>query len=222
MIEPFSFLLIILIAIFGSFGHCIGMCGGVVVAYSTAKIDRNYTKTKKVVSHLLYNIGRILSYTFIAALLGWTGGIFFELGLGGLIGLISGFVMVLFALYLAGISSIFNKLEYDLSKTGYFKNIFAYLIKSRTQASFFGLGMLTGLLPCGFANFFFAFALSSGSALQGGTIGALFGLFTVPLLFYIGISNSMLREAGVREIALKITALFAFMLGGYTLLKGFG
>ena len=30
------------IAFLGSFGHCIGMCGGIVIAYSSAKIDSNW------------------------------------------------------------------------------------------------------------------------------------------------------------------------------------
>jgi len=35
---------IITIAFLGSIGHCIGMCGGIVIAYSSAKIDTKSTK----------------------------------------------------------------------------------------------------------------------------------------------------------------------------------
>ena len=45
--ETFSLISIISIALLGSFGHCIGMCGGIVVAYSSTKIKvniQNYSK----------------------------------------------------------------------------------------------------------------------------------------------------------------------------------
>ena len=39
--ETVNILTIITIAFLGSFGHCIGMCGGIVLAYSTIKIKEN-------------------------------------------------------------------------------------------------------------------------------------------------------------------------------------
>ena len=40
--ESFSLLTIITIAFLGSFGHCVGMCGGIVVAYTSTKVN-NFT-----------------------------------------------------------------------------------------------------------------------------------------------------------------------------------
>ncbi len=45
--ESISIISIITIAFLGSFGHCIGMCGGIVVAYSSTKIGHEWTKTKQ-------------------------------------------------------------------------------------------------------------------------------------------------------------------------------
>ena len=67
--ETFSLISIISIALLGSFGHCIGMCGGIVVAYSSTKIKSEYSKTIQSVAHLLYSFGRVTTYTILGAIL---------------------------------------------------------------------------------------------------------------------------------------------------------
>ncbi|NPA81715.1 MAG: sulfite exporter TauE/SafE family protein, partial [Epsilonproteobacteria bacterium] len=64
------------VAFLGSLGHCIGMCGGFVVAYTTAKIDPSKGKLYQFLSHLAYNIGRITSYVIIGVIFGALGSIF--------------------------------------------------------------------------------------------------------------------------------------------------
>jgi len=220
MIEPFSLLLIGLIALLGSFGHCIGMCGGLVIAYSTAKIDRNYDKTKTVISHILYHLGRTSTYVFISLLFGALGGlvargISYEVSL-----IVGGGVVILFSAYLGGLSGIFKSFEYNLSKTIYFKKLFSKLISAKSLSSFFYLGLLNGLLPCGFANIFFALSFAFGDVWTSLAIGLILGVFSAPILFYMGISHAFLREAGFRSAVSKITAFLAFALGVYTIAKG--
>ena len=69
--DSINFISIITIAFLGSFGHCIGMCGGIVVAYSTTKIDDEWSKTKQSFAHLLYSFGRIFTYTTLGAMFGF-------------------------------------------------------------------------------------------------------------------------------------------------------
>lgn len=59
-------------AFLGSLGHCIGMCGGFVMAYS-AKIDTSNTSLFQFFAHLSYNLGRISSYTFLGCFLEHSG-----------------------------------------------------------------------------------------------------------------------------------------------------
>lgn len=73
--ETFSLISIISIALLGSFGHCIGMCGGIVVAYSSTKIKSEYSKTIQSVAHLLYSFGRVTTYTILGAIFGFIGGV---------------------------------------------------------------------------------------------------------------------------------------------------
>ena len=51
------------IAFLGSFGHCVGMCGGIVIAYSSTKVQQGWRKKEQSISHLLYSLGRILTYS---------------------------------------------------------------------------------------------------------------------------------------------------------------
>jgi sulfite exporter TauE/SafE len=73
--ETVNILTIISIAFLGSFGHCIGMCGGIVVAYSTIKIEPSSSKVSKSIAHLLYSFGRVLTYSILGAMFGALGGV---------------------------------------------------------------------------------------------------------------------------------------------------
>ncbi len=50
-------------------GHCIGMCGGLVSALSLSEVGQKGGWK----FHLVYNVGRITTYTFIGAVVGWLG-----------------------------------------------------------------------------------------------------------------------------------------------------
>ena len=51
----------------GGFGHCISMCGPVVGALSVGE-------TRKGILHiLLYNLGRVTTYTILGAMVGLSG-----------------------------------------------------------------------------------------------------------------------------------------------------
>ena len=50
------------------FGHCIGMCGPLVVSLSL-----NIKDKKLFIPHLLYNTGRIITYSILGGVMGITG-----------------------------------------------------------------------------------------------------------------------------------------------------
>ena len=64
---------IISFALLGSVGHCIGMCGGFILTYTTAKIDPKMSKKVQGLYHGLYNLGRISSYMIHGDLFGYFG-----------------------------------------------------------------------------------------------------------------------------------------------------
>src|SRR3989339_654079 len=99
--ESVSYPLILLIGFLASF-HCIGMCGGLVTAFSAGMAAKNPgKKTGFSRLHLEYNLGRLVSYTAIGGILGGVGSFFgINPATSGAIMLLAGFFMVLMALSL--------------------------------------------------------------------------------------------------------------------------
>ena len=107
--ETISILSIITIAFLGSFGHCVGMCGGIVIAYSSTKIKSDWTKQVQALAHLLYSFGRISTYMILGALFGLVGGVVtFDNLTSGIFLLLTGFMMVLVESFSSNISIILS------------------------------------------------------------------------------------------------------------------
>ena len=84
----------------------------------------------------------------------------------------------------------------------------------------FGLGLLTGLLPCGVLYAAFARAMATSSPWEGGLLMVAFWLGSVPLLATVGLASGKLVSALGRHAAVL---LFVAMLatGGWLTVKGY-
>ncbi|MGD9970023.1 MAG: sulfite exporter TauE/SafE family protein [Sulfuricurvum sp.] len=212
---------IISIAFAGSFGHCIGMCGGFIVAYSSTKIDATMGRTAQLVRHGAYNIGRVSSYTLLGMFFGGIGSLFLITPeFHGTLFILAGVLMIITALGMLGFSSLLRTLEHSFSNFSLFKTLFSRLIKSKSIGSFFALGVMNGFFPCGFVFFFAAKAAASASILSGGLVMAIFGLSTVPTLLALGQSVSFFKEIAFRQTMNKIAALAIFIYGIYSVYYG--
>ncbi|MEF3191187.1 MAG: sulfite exporter TauE/SafE family protein [Campylobacterales bacterium] len=212
---------LITIAFLGSLGHCIGMCGGFVVAYSAAKIDPILSKSEQIVRHLIYNAGRVSAYAMLGVIFGAVGSIFLVTPeFHGALLLTAGILMILTALALVGASKLLLSVEHSLTSLPLFKRLFSLLIKSRSIPSFFGLGILNGFFPCGFVYFFAAKAAATASPLEGALVMTIFGLATVPTLAILGLSVSFLRGLAFRQAMNRLAAGAIFLYGLYTIYGG--
>lgn len=217
----FDWWVIISIAFAGSFGHCIGMCGGFIVAYSSTKIDSSMSRTQQLIRHGAYNLGRVGSYTLLGMIFGGIGMLFsfsMETKGGLLIG--AGVLMIITALSMLGISKLLHLLESSFLNFAIFKTLFSRLIKSKSVKSFFALGMMNGFFPCGFVFFFAAKAASSASIIQGGLIMLVFGLATVPTLLALGQSINFMREIAFRQTMNRIAAVSIGIYGLFSIYNG--
>ncbi len=213
---------IISVAFFGSLGHCSGMCGGFVVAYSSAKIDVGLSSFRQVVSHLLYNLGRVTTYMGIGALFGFLGAMLaFERTSQGVLYAIIALIMILMGLSILGKSTFMTRLESLSFFDRYLKTAFQRLIRSRSLPSFYALGVLNGLLPCGFVYFFAVTAASTASALDGALVMAVFGIATIPILFTMGFFVGILQKPGLRNTMNRVAGWIIMAYGFYMLYKGY-
>ena len=220
--DTINLLTIISIAFLGSFGHCIGMCGGIVLAYSTIKIEPASSKVSKTVAHLLYNFGRVLTYTVLGALFGAIGGVAtFSNTANGTLLIIAGVAMVLAGLSLMGKIKFLTVIEHSISSSNFYKKSFQKILHSKSNVSFFILGMLNGLLPCGFVYFFAITAASTASPLYGALVMFIFGVSTIPAMFSLGFLSSLASATSFRNMMMSLSSVAVILYGLFTLYNGY-
>ena len=220
--EAVDILSIITIAFLGSFGHCIGMCGGIVIAYSSTKIDEKQSRIQQSISHITYALGRVSTYTILGALFGFLGGVAsFNNIANGTLTIIAGVVMILAGLSLVGKLKFLTLLEHSISKNSWYQKSFKALINDKSLYSFFMLGMLNGLLPCGLVYFFAVTAASTGSPLYGALVMLIFGLSTIPALFSLGFFVGLFKQMTFRDTMIKLASVAVIVYGIYTVYRGY-
>lgn len=220
--ENIDLLLILTTAFLGSVGHCIGMCGGIVVAYSSKKIDSKSSYLQQTASHLAYNFGRVATYTLLGGLFGLLGKVIaFTPATKGILFLLTGILMVIAGLSLLGNLKFLNSAEWSVSKYAWYQKSFKKLLEESSYSSFFLLGMLNGIIPCGLVYSFAIIAASTASPLWGAVVMAVFGLATIPALFFLGTVTKFLQRGGLRNIMMKMAALLVILYGLFVLYKGY-
>ncbi|MEA3419344.1 MAG: sulfite exporter TauE/SafE family protein [Campylobacterota bacterium] len=215
-------LLILSTAFLGSVGHCIGMCGGIIVAYSSTKVDPSSSWTSQTLSHLAYNMGRVTTYTILGAMFGLLGQVIaFTPTTKGVLFLLTDILMILAGLSLLGNFKFLNSAELSISKEGWYRNTFRKLISSKSLTSFYLLGMLNGIIPCGLVYSFAIFAASTASPIWGAIVMATFGLATIPALFFLGTITKFLQRGSLRGTMMKLAAMLVVLYGIFTLYKAY-
>ena len=220
--ETIDLLTIISIAFVGSFGHCIGMCGGIVIAYSSTKIDTNWNKRRQALAHILYSLGRVTTYVFFGALFGYIGSVisFSNIANGALL-VIAGIIMILVGFSISGRIKLLNYIEHSIQNSSWYHNSFKELLHSEFLGSFYILGLLNGLLPCGLVYFFAITAASTASILNGALVMLIFGLSTIPAMFSLGFFVGIFRRLAVRDMMMKLAAIGVIIYGVYTVHSGY-
>jgi len=220
--ESINLLTIITIAFLGSFGHCIGMCGGIVVAYSTMKITPEHSKVSQGIAHLLYSLGRVLTYTILGAIFGYMGGVVvFSNNANGTLLIFAGIIMILAGLSLMGKIKFLTIIEHSFSSSPTYKKLFRSILNSKSNISFFTLGMLNGLLPCGFVYFFAITAASTAEPIYGALVMAIFGLSTIPAMFILGFLTTLTSATSFRNMMMSLASISVILYGVYTVYNGY-
>lgn len=198
------------------------MCGGFVMAYSSAKISPSLSSSKQFLVHLTYNIGRVSSYTILGMLFGYFGSVAtLSAKSTGYFYFVTGLLMVLMGLSLMGKIKFLTSLESSLAFSPFVKRIFSKLIHSKSWFSFYGLGMLNGFLPCGLVYFFLAMAARSGSVFEGSAVMFIFGLSTMPVLLGLGFMVGFLHTHDLRGLMVKLASFIIIVYGIYMSYLGY-
>jgi len=220
--ETVNIVTIISIAFIGSFGHCIGMCGGIVLAYATIKIEPQSSKVSQTIAHLLYSFGRVFTYMILGAIFGTLGGVAtFNNTANGSLLIFTGIVMVLAGFSLMGKIEFLTLIEHSFSSSSIYKNSFKTILHSKSNLSFFILGMLNGLLPCGFVYFFAITAASTADPFIGAMVMGIFGISTIPAMFSLGFLSSLASTTSFRNMMMSLSSIAVIIYGVYTIYNGY-
>ncbi len=222
MIGSIDFLAIISVAFLGSFGHCIGMCGGFVLAYTSTKIDKSSSALTQFFLHVIYHLGRISSYVLLGMVFGYIGqSLSFSKVSAGYVYFVVGILMVLAGLSLLGKIRFLTLLESSFALHPLFKKTFSFLLSSKSISSFFLLGALNGFLPCGLVYFFLISAVATGSAFYGGVYMLIFGFSTLPAMVGFGFVVSSFKNSIFQNITIKLASIVIIFYGIYLSFIGF-
>ena len=217
------YFLIFISGFLGGFGHCIGMCGPIVASYCVA------IKNQGLLSHFLFNYGRVTTYTILGGIMGVTGSFITtveyiqELQKGIMI--FAGIVIILMGLGLAGWLPVGNVTRYRDDTLSAPASFFIHKMRSvfsgkLPTGAFYPMGMAVGLIPCGLVYTALITTARAGMDAENYIIGGLkgmllmflFGLGTLPALLMFGKLVNVI-SIKMRARLYKLAALVMIAMG---------
>ncbi|MES2809474.1 MAG: sulfite exporter TauE/SafE family protein [Bacteroidota bacterium] len=199
------------IGLFGS-AHCIGMCGPLAFAIPVA--NNNWWRI--LGDKVLYNSGRIISYTALGLLIGFVGRQLWLNGLQQGLSLFSGFLIIM-----AGLSRMFKM---RLSKSAFINTTLSPINRLLTYAlqhrsGHLVIGILNGFLPCGFVYIALIGAINTDSPTAAAQYMFWFGLGTFPLMLLATVSSGLIGPHLRKRINIAMPYLMV-CLGFWFILRG--
>ncbi len=202
------------LGLLGSF-HCLGMCGPIALALPI----HHQAPLIKLVSVVLYNLGRAITYAVFGLLFGLLGQGFFVGGFQQLLSVAIGALLLIAVLY----SFLFSKGLLSIGTINGFvlrlKAGFGKLFRLKNSASMFLIGLLNGLLPCGLVYVAVAGATATGHFLSGALFMFLFGLGTLPTMLSLSLFGQFM-QIKYRNLIRKAVPVFVSAMAILMILRG--
>ncbi|GHU74639.1 hypothetical protein AGMMS49992_16680 [Clostridia bacterium] len=196
--------------------HCVAMCGGINISQSIPKVNgKPAAGLAAFAPSLLYNVGRVVSYTVVGFALGFVGWVIgggngsvgIPLLLQGILKLAAGIFMVVMGINMLGIFPWMRR--FGLRMPG---AIADGVNSAKAGRSPLIVGLLNGLMPCGPLQSMWIVALASGNPLTGALSMLLFSLGTVPLMLGLGSLVSALGKRFAQKVV-TVGAILVVVLG---------
>lgn len=186
-------------------GHCLGMCGPLVLALPQGD-DR---PGRAVFYRLIYNIGRVFTYAGLGLIAGLVGAILVIEVAQAQVARIAGVALILVAVLqllprfqIWGISHFYSSLSRYVSPR----------LKSTGAGKFFILGGLNGFLPCGMVAAALVVSVASETPADSVLYMAIYGLGTLPMMLTASLMGFYLA-ARTRRVLSVVGPVFGILLG---------
>lgn len=195
--------------------HCVGMCGPIALTLPLG----NKSFLSKILNALVYNAGRITTYSLLGVFFGFFGERLVIASTQQMVSISIGSLFILSVL-------IPKKYINNLNPTGFIgqliaslKNSLAKIIHSKSWISRLGVGLLNGLLPCGLVYAAIGGSIATGSLFKGAVFMFWFGLGTLPFMFLIYFFSGAI-SLKLRNTIKKLIPVFLILLGSLFILRG--
>lgn len=203
-----------LVGLVGSL-HCIGMCGPIAIALPVPDSNNLSFFTGRI----LYNLGRVVTYSFLGAILGFIGRGVSLAGAQQVVSIMLGIIILIAVLFPQKYKNYFAQ-NYFVQKLAIpLKSNIGVLFGKGTFSAMFLIGILNGFLPCGLVYVALAGAIASGDAISGAAVMILFGLGTVPAMFAASVFGKFIN-IGIRTKIRKAVPVLAVVLAVIFILRG--
>jgi sulfite exporter TauE/SafE/copper chaperone CopZ len=191
--------------------HCVAMCGAINLSQCIPQGEGRggEGRLSTLRPTLLYNLGRVISYTVVGFIVGALGSaITVSNTLQGVLKLVAGVFMVIMGLNMLGIFPWLRRLNPRMPKALALR---IGVEKARSSSPLI-VGLLNGLMPCGPLQAMQIYALSTGNPFAGALSMFLFSLGTVPLMFGLGAISSVLGRKFTQKV-MTVGAVLVVVLG---------
>lgn len=194
--------------------HCLGMCGPIALMLPQG----SSSPVAFLCNRLLYNLGRIITYSFLGAICGLLGHLVALAGFQQTLSIVIGMIILL-GIFLPG--KIVRRFSPSpiINLSDKIRGLWSRLLNSHRLGSLFIIGLLNGFLPCGLLYVALAAAATTGNMLRGILYMALFGFGTVPLMLAFSLFGGML-PAGMRKLTSRLLPAGAVLIALLLILRG--
>jgi sulfite exporter TauE/SafE/copper chaperone CopZ len=175
--------------------HCVGMCGGFVVGYTTKAAARGESQA---LSHLQYGAGKLLSYTAMGAAFGLLGSfVTFTPLARGVVGILAGIFLLVYGLSMLGVFSWTKRIR--IASPAFLDRFVDR--ESKRSRSPLVIGLLNGLMiACGPLQAIYVMAAGTGSVIEGAKSLFVFGAGTLPVMLGFGLVTGVVSGRATKKI----------------------
>jgi len=169
--------------------HCVGMCGPIALSLPYQGSQRVYAAGNV----LLYNLGRVATYSLLGIIIGMVGRGFFLAGFQSYVSIGLGVLLLAIALFSINVESRLLQIPLMQGLNAWVKKQLGKLLRQRGPSRLFLIGLLNGLLPCGLVYMAIAGALAAGSIFDSALYMSLFGIGTIPLMMATALAGQFIK-----------------------------
>lgn len=203
-----------MLGMLGSF-HCLGMCGPIAMALPL----KGATQAERMLKVIIYNAGRILTYSMFGLLFGVVGKSVVVAGYQQWLSITLGVIVLLLYFLPSSTTSRIPVMKYAAQLILRLKKLFGIMLQQRSYHATFTLGILNGLLPCGLVYLAVAGSIATGDVWKGAAFMALFGLGTLPVMTFVTTASQWI-SISVRAKMRRLMPVFVIASACLLVLRG--